>query len=49
MSAASVSQANEFTRKFRVKLGEYLKMKMLSDIAYQKSILNQMQAKVIHE
>ena len=34
--------ANEFTQKFRVKLGEYLKIKMLSDIAYQKTLLLQM-------
>lgn len=35
--------ANEFTQKFRVKLGEYLKIKMLSDIAFQKTLLVQMQ------
>ena len=32
---------NDFHHKFKVKLGEYLNIKTLSDIAYQKTIITQ--------
>ena len=41
--------ADDFLYKFKVKLSEYLNIKMLSDIAFQKSVLNQTQTKLLQE
>ena len=41
--------SNDFHERFRIKLGEYLNIKMLSDIAFQKTMLLQMQAKMAQE
>ena len=38
---AEASSSSDLYRKFKVKLGEYLNIKMLSDIAYQKTMLLQ--------
>lgn len=41
--------ASDLHMKFRVKLGEYLNIKMLSDIAFQKTNLFMTQARMAQE
>lgn len=41
--------AEDFIFKFRIKLSEYLHIKMLSDIAFQKSVLMQTQVQMAQE
>ena len=41
--------AEDFIFKFRIKLSEYLHIKMLSDIAFQKTVLMQTQIKMAQE
>lgn len=48
-SFSEATTAPDLYRKFKVKLGEYLNIKMLSDIAYQKTMLLQNQAKMAQE
>ena len=40
---------NDFHHKFKVKIGEYLNIKTLSDIAYQKTIVTQTQAQLAQQ
>lgn len=48
-SDLSALTADDFNFKFRIKLSEYLNIKMLSDIAFQKSVLMQTQVTMAQE
>lgn len=41
--------ADDFNFKFKVKLSEYLNIKMLSDIAFQKTVLTQTEVRMQQE